>query len=67
MPADAVPEDALGVDGADEELPHKPPMTHTKRDIADSVEDSNCISKHVIVVCENEDACKNICKYRSSK
>ncbi len=30
VPADAVPEDALGVDRADEELPHKLPMSHTE-------------------------------------
>ncbi len=38
--ADAVPEDALGVDGTDEELPHKLPMAHTERDIAGSTKDT---------------------------
>ena len=52
LPADAVPEDALGVDSADEELPHKLPMAHTERDIAGSVQDSKCGSKLVVVVCK---------------
>jgi hypothetical protein len=30
VPADAVPEDAFGVDRADEELPHKFPMAHAE-------------------------------------
>ncbi len=42
VPADAVPEDALDVDSADEELPHKLQMAHTERDVVDSVKDSIC-------------------------
>ena len=52
VPADAVPEDALGVYGAEEELPHKLPMAHTERDGAGSVKDSKCGTKLVVVVCE---------------
>ncbi len=67
VPADAVPEDALGVDGADEELPHKLPMAHTERDISDRGEDSNCGSKLVVVVIQKEDVLDSPSKCRSSK
>ncbi len=65
--ADAVPEDALGVDGADEELPHKLPMAHTERDIAGSTKDTICCSRIIVVVCQKEDVYDSPSKCRSSK
>ncbi len=67
MPADAVPKDALGVDGADEELQHKLPMAHREQDVVDSAEDSNCSSRIIVTVCEIEDVLDSIGKCRSSK
>ena len=67
VPADAVPEDALGVDGADEELPHKLPVAHAERDNVGGAQDSNCSTKLVVLVCEKEDVIYGICKCRSSK
>ena len=40
VPADAVPEDAFGVDGADEELPHKLPVAHAEKDNVGSARDN---------------------------
>jgi hypothetical protein len=34
VPADAVSDDAFGVNNAYEELPHKLPMAHTEDDVA---------------------------------
>ncbi len=67
MPADAVPENALGVDGTDEELPHKLPMAQAERDIVDSAQDSSCSSKLVVIVCEFENAVDSTGKCRSFK
>ncbi len=67
VPADAVPENALGVDGADEELPHKLPMAHTERNNVGSAEDSKCSSKLVVIVCQKENVIKKTGKRRSSK
>ena len=65
--ADAVPQDVLGVDGANEELEHKLPMAHTEQDAVDSVQDSNCSIKLVVVVCEIQDCQDIISKCRSAK
>ena len=40
VPANAVPEDAFGVDGAQEKLQHKLPVANTEGDCARTVEDN---------------------------
>ena len=47
MPADAVPQDVLSVDGAYEELEHKFPMANTEEDAFGSPEDSPCFGFQV--------------------
>ena len=43
MPLDAIPQDFLCVDGANEKFKHKFPMAHTKEDVAGSLKDTNSI------------------------
>ena len=67
VPADAVPEDFLGVDGADEELPHKISMAHTEQDVSGSGEDSIHGSRKIALSRELKEVLDSLNKCRSPK
>ena len=67
VPADAVPEDVLGVDGADEELPHKISMAHTEQDVSGSGEDSIHGSRKIAFSRELKKVLDSLNKCRSPK
>ncbi len=60
VPLYAVPQDVLGVDGANKELEHKLPVAHTEQDVDGGAKDSDCFS-HLVAICENECDLDSVC------
>ncbi len=66
VPLGAVPEDVLGVDGANEELEHKLPVARTEQDHAGGVYDIDCFSI-LATICDIESEPDSVYKCRESK